>query len=515
MKKHFFLVIMAIFSFHCRGQVTFQKLLNSNPINWGGYEQYGNSAFQTSDNGYIISGNGIGSGTVLIKLNFAGDTVWTKNYNFWGLAMCLTTDGGFVFTGAGDNYAGSLYISKTDSLGNTQWAKQVTAFAALGYSIKQTNDGGYIVSGMRSDTTASLWDGFVVKFDSAGNMQWNQIIAGPDNDVLSSVEQTSSGGYITAGLTQSYGSGESDILLVTLDSSGNILATKTIGSAGNEAADNISRTSDNGYILAGKSDTATLSFSNQTLLIKLDSALNIQWNKNFSGTSLGKISVSPTLDGGYITTCGGSGSQICLVKTNSIGDTIWTRGFSDSISSSYAATICQTSDQGYLLSGYRGSFSAYGDVFVIKTDSLGNGLCQEETTSPAVFSSTITSLVPSMLVYSAGACLNVPITVSSGVKDSTICSSSSSLSVKETLADPLSIYPNPASDLLTISVDGNYQFNTMSLYLFETSGKQVANYFGIKEHNFELKRNKLNSGIYFLRISLDNKEVFYWKIIFE
>ncbi len=91
---------------------------------------------------------------------------------------------------------------------------------------------------------------FMVHFADAGT-QWARTIGGPSYDGTRSIQRTSDGGYILAGVTNSFGAGGSDAWCVKLDSSGNVLWQKTYGGASDDYAESVQATSDGGYILAG------------------------------------------------------------------------------------------------------------------------------------------------------------------------------------------------------------------------------------------------------------------------
>jgi hypothetical protein len=118
-------------------------------------------------------------------------------------------------------------------------------------SVQQTSDGGYIVAGYTQSFGAGSWDIFLIKTDANGDVQWAKTYGGTSFDWPSSVQQTSDGGYIVAGTTWSFGVGDYDIFLIKTDANGDVQWAKTYGGTDWDHASSVQQTSDDGYIVAG------------------------------------------------------------------------------------------------------------------------------------------------------------------------------------------------------------------------------------------------------------------------
>jgi hypothetical protein len=163
------------------------------------------------------------------------------------------------------------------------------------YSVQQTSDGGYILAGYTGSFGAGLNDIFLIKTDANGNVQWAKTYGGTNHDSAYSVQQTSDGGYIVAGLTRSFGAVGDDIFLIKTDAKGNIQWAKTYGGKGSERASSVRQTADGGYILAG----TTISFGAggaDIFLIKTDAKGNIGSCSIVRNVSPTVKTVSPTVD---------------------------------------------------------------------------------------------------------------------------------------------------------------------------------------------------------------------------
>jgi len=313
-----------------------------------------------------------------------GDTLWTRTYG--GSAddqayfVQQTSDGGYVITGETSSFGAVLYdvyLVKTDANGDTLWTRTYGGvLTEIARSVQQTSDGGYVIAGYTDSFGAGNLDFYLVKTDANGDTLWTRTYGGSAIDYGYSVQQTMDGGYVFAGYTYSFGA-DCDFYLVKTDANGDTLWTRTYGGSAGDVGYSVRQTFDGGYILTG---WTTSSGDYDAYLIKTDANGDTLWTRTYggSGTDFGWC-VQQTTDGGYIfagatTSFGAGAADFYLVKTDANGDTLWTRTYGGS-AGDIGYSVQQTSDGGYVIAGYTDSFGAGSkDFYLVKTDGNGDTL---------------------------------------------------------------------------------------------------------------------------------------------
>ena len=359
----------------------------------------GYSLVQTADGGYAIAGAyflGTGASKVyLAKTDSFGNMQWNMTYgsagiDYVGYSLVQTVDGGFASAGYAYSYAASnadVYLVKTDSAGSMQWNKTYGGTNNdRGYSLVQTNDGGYVIAGLTNSFGAGFSDVYLVKTDSVGSMQWNKTYGGTNIDDGYSLVKTLDGGFAIAGDTYSFGAGSSDAYSIKTDGDGNMQWNKTYGGIGNDVGYSLVKTLDGGFAIAGY----TYSFgagSSDAYLIKTDDSGNMQWNKTYGGTGDDEgLSIAQTNDGAYAITgftypFGAGGLDIYFVKTDASGNMQWSKTYGGT-SNDVGYSLVKTLDGGFAIAGYAYSFGASSDVYMVKTDISGEfGLARTSSTT--------------------------------------------------------------------------------------------------------------------------------------
>jgi hypothetical protein len=289
-------------------------------------------------------------------------------------------------------------LIKLDKNGIVEWEKNYGGPVSFLIQCQQTSDGGYIASGFYR-ITGDNNDAWLMKTDSNGNELWNKAFGTETTrDIFHSIHQTSDNGYILPGWNTNRTNRYSDGYIVKTDVDGNIEWEKTIGTGndflGINKFDQINmgrQAFDGGYIFTGYTASWFLhylySLGSKIRLIKTNAEGNIEWDQTY-GNSLffnWGLWCEPTSDGGYIvsgskngygrlinTIKSGSGNllscKLCVFKTDSEGIIEWEINHEDAT----ARCVQETNDGGYIIAGHKGPYTGTKGILLIKTDETGN-----------------------------------------------------------------------------------------------------------------------------------------------
>ena len=323
------------------------KLNEAGELEWersyggSGYE-FGYSVINTIDGGYLLGGqSGSADGDVsnnhgmndawVVKLDGVGNIQWEKSYggslNEYITGMIETTDGGFLFvapttSGDGDitNNQGELdyWIIKTDPQGTIEWQKTYGGSESdYSQDVKQTADGGYIVTGMSRSSDGDItnpyggYDYWVLKLDPMGNMEWQKNYGGSQDDFSLAILVTDDNGYIISGYSKSNNGdvsgnhGGNDYWIVKIDGSGNLQWQKSYGGSDDDLASYITKSNTGGYIISGLTFSDDGDITNNhgerdAWILETDASGNLIWQGCYGGSDIDLANfVVPTLDGNY------------------------------------------------------------------------------------------------------------------------------------------------------------------------------------------------------------------------
>ncbi len=303
-------------------------------------------------------------------------------------------------------FNGTAFLSAQPSI---QWQK---TFGGSSYDeafdIRQTTDGGYILAGKTFSNNGDVfghhggWDFWVLKLANNGTIQWKKTLGGSLNDITRSIQQTADQGYFVAGYASSNDfdvsgnhGGLNDGWVVKLSSSGTIEWQKAIGGSGRDEIWSAEQTSDNGYILTGRSnssdgDVTTNQGKFDIWVVKLSESGIIEWQKTFGGAEDDSAAaVKQTSDGSYIVvgetasidgdvTLNHGNVDFWVLKLSPTGVLEWQKTYGGN-NADISSDVILANDSGYIVTGYVGSHNtgdvtghqASFDYWILKLDETG------------------------------------------------------------------------------------------------------------------------------------------------
>ena len=372
--------------------------------------------FKPLENGYVLGGYSYagtnehktspsyGFGDFhLVRLDTNFNQLWDRSFGGtnadYSCALQQTAAGGFILGGdswsppsgnkTSAHYGSSdFWVVGTDADGVKIWDESfggtdIDTFADL----HQTADGGLICGGYsRSGATGNKTspnyggnDFWVVRVDPSGNMLWDRSFGGSQEDRLSSLQQTSDGGFILGGFSQSDVGGnktsphfgEWDYWIIRLDADGNKLWERTFGGAADDTLSQVQQTIDGGFILIGWSTswpsgnkTSPHYGSGDFWIVRLDANGNKLWEQSAGGNyAEGANSLIQMADGGWLvggasysppggtkTSLGYGYADYWLVRLSASGALLWDQSFGGSDNDNLQS-IHRTADGGVLVFG--------------------------------------------------------------------------------------------------------------------------------------------------------------------
>jgi len=355
---------------------------------FGGNENdYAYCVQPTADGGYIVCGqtDSFGNGTNLkpdmwiIKLDKTGNKEWDKTFggreSDVAYTVRQTRDMGFIVAGFTSSFGKgypAIWIIKLNTAGDSIWSKILEGtIVSSARSIEQTSDGGYIFAGLGKEN--------IIKLDENGNKVWGKHYS----RIFYCVRQTADGGFIAAG-DSIFSQQEWDYIpshsLIKLDRNGNREWSNPLGNAFLGSAFSVYQTSDGGYVVSGDSIATKSAYnhSHYALALKLDKEGKISW-KYFGNEFSSAQNILQNTEGEYVAAGNclddEQGLNFLIFKLNGNGTEKWMRSYGKAEQWEYASYVRQTTDGGYIVSGQTESYGAGRyDVWLLKLDDYGNTL---------------------------------------------------------------------------------------------------------------------------------------------
>ena len=328
--------------------------------------------------GYSDAGTNGSVDFTLTKLNKYGTPLWTHYYGDSLMNNCLymttTADSNFVLIGETetDSTGLDILLYKIDTTGKVMIKKQFSIKGnQSGKHILTYSDGGFVISGFNTDSSGTN-NFYVIKTDSAGVIQWSTSLGSMDNDYVQMSKETPEGDILIVGDRKKPATQDYDLGLYKLSSSGNLIWEHTYGDTLNNGSQGVLITSKNKYLIYGESEIFKSSPFDFTLELVDTNGTSI-WKKAFGGTISDAIfSATETTDGGFICTGYSSsyspGLDLVVLKTDSSGNLLWVHPYgSNGIDIGY--DIIPSIYGGFLIAGTTSPED--GDFYLLHLDTGG------------------------------------------------------------------------------------------------------------------------------------------------
>jgi len=490
----------------------------------GDWDDFGRAVDEIATGGFIVAGytESFGNGSTdiyLVKTDDDGNLIWAKTYggsaDDGANSVVSTNDGGFIIAGYTMSFgsgANDMYVIKTDSNGDTTWTRTYGGSGdERAYSVVELSAGGFLVAGGTNSFGSGESDAYMVQIDINGTLQWAKTYGGSGYDYGYSVSQASDGDLILAGYTYSFGSGDADAYLVETDITGEINWTKVYGGPGDDEAWSV-KESDGGYVFAGRTNSFN-NGDNDVYLVKTDDNGTPLWTKVFGGNGedLGySVSVLTGNNGyaiaGYSTSFSVGSDDIYLIKTDNSGTLEWSKTYGGAFDDRGWAAI-QTADQGLVIAGNSKSFSGsisegFAEVYLIKTEGNGNSQCNHKgVTSTAIDTTGTISLGGTEGIggIESMAASNV---LNTNTISSVLCYQTVGLNYEINEESSLIVYPNPNNGNFYILMTLRSQDKNALVRIYNVQGELILEQPDLSSGTITryIELNDIEAGVYFVQL---------------
>src|ERR1051326_7525788 len=470
------------------------------------------------------------------------DTAWIYTYGGPGQDFCksikATSDGGFILAGTTSSYGAGcsgIYLVKINSAFRSQWSKVIGGMdVEWGYSVENTLDGGYAISGYTNSSGAGGYDFYLVKTDAFGNTLWTKTYGGADWDFCYSLTQMSDSGFVLCGETYSFGNGMKDIYVVRTDKNGDTLWTRSYGGAQDDRGGSAITRGDTIFVIgttnsfgSGGSDMYFMELNNNgdTLLTRLfggagdDIGNGIDTAAGHTVVFIGSTTSFPSP----------TGINTYVFELDTGGNVLWSHvhgGANDDIGNSitqapngdfYTVGNSNSSGSGgfglHMMWLNSGGWWLSGPVFGGLYDEEGCGVAFRAA-GGVVFAGTTPSYGMGQedmyLVYLK----NDSMVLNYTLQITNYGDSLSPLSVRNDFLQERNIvvYPNPFDQKACVRL-GDSHFGQIGVKIYDAAGRMVREKRNLTGPEFFIERNDLAPGLYFLELSDKGNLVYRDKLI--
>lgn len=292
--------------------------------------------------------------------------------NDYAVSACALHDGGMIIGGSTNSVRENqdMLIMRTDNDNRAVWTKSVGGKTTdRCFSVIQLDDHSVLAVGSIQVASGNN-DMLVLRLSSTGEIIWSRNFGGRYNEEGRSAVQSDDGSILIVGTTTSYGAGSNDVYLVKITKDGLLQWQRTFGNTSLDVGKDIKKTHNGGFIITGYSSNGIYPF--HTLLVKINSEGDELWQKVYiMGESTEGRSVSVLPDGGYIVTGAARLSRLSdsrasiVLRTDAGGNVVWYKSYSFGSNEANQGIIIKNNVYavaGQLMSGNSSAFVMTVDV---------------------------------------------------------------------------------------------------------------------------------------------------------
>ncbi len=274
---------------------------------WGTYHyDLASDIIATTDNHFLICGYswdapGGRTSIVLAKYDGSGNMVWVSYFGGYhnDLAYSLkeSKDGGYLITGIDRSYGtlGAVFLVKTNASGVQEWSKYYdTANKDIGMDVAECSDSSFMILATTSTfigliansseyLTADASGIMVIKADKYGNEQWRKFYGGPAHDFAKKIVNDGNDNFYFVGSSMNNSNGSFDMTLHYIDIQGNVIWRKNYGGTGYEYGNGLDINVEGDLLLTGTSSSFSSDESPDIYVIKVDANGDELWSQTYGG----------------------------------------------------------------------------------------------------------------------------------------------------------------------------------------------------------------------------------------
>ncbi len=460
----------------------------------------------------------------------------------WGVSVQSTSDSGYIATGGSFSYgdgSNDVYLLKTDKYGNELWHKTYGGNGYdIGIAVKQTMDGGYIITGSTSSYGAGSSDVYLIRTDALGDTLWTRTFGGAEDDAGYSVIENNDGSLLIVGNTLSFAVGFSAAYVIKTDENGNLLWQKSYEKSGTSRAGGVHKINNEGYIIAGS--TYSLGTSHKMFyFLKINENGDTIWTKTYSipNCNVGTGCVDITADSGFVfggsITYSNGDADLCLMKTDTNGNFLWFKKYSGT-GAQMGGNFCQTNDGCFVITGMTGDIGKdnntsdlitesiifnnlnpkieNGNLIILKTNSSGDSLWSRTYgNNNNDFGNSIQLTIDNGFIICGGK------TTGSNQDLYLVKTDNLGLTgITDDYANEMNykLYPNPSNGVFQIQ-SAAYCISDVKVNVMNYSGQIILNkIIDLNERN-KIDLTTCGNGLYFIQFIYRNGETFSRKVIVQ